>query len=159
VNKVLLALAMATAACTAGAQTTCRMISTPGIDFGSYDTLSPVPTDSLTTIRVSCEGDGGPQNVALTMALGPGVNGTSVHGRRMRQLGGRLDFLDYGLYREVTRSSAWGQTNSVDTVTQTVSIPNRASQSTLFTIYGRIRPLQDVSAGTYGDSVSITLTP
>jgi spore coat protein U-like protein len=148
-------------ACAAHADITCYIVSTSGIAFGVYDPLSPMPTDTLTNIRVSCERNGGPQNVIMTMRLGPGTNGSTASDRRLRQLGGGTDYLAYGLYRDVSRSAVWGANENVDTVSQTVSItvPNKGTQAGTFTIYGRIPALQDVSAGSYADSVDITLTP
>jgi spore coat protein U-like protein len=159
VNRLLVAMTLVFSTCSAGAAISCRLVSFPGIAFGGYDTLSQVPIDTLTNIRVTCERNGGPPNVTLTMTIGPGSNGTSVTGRRMRQLGGSGEYLEYGLYREVTRSSIWGMTAGVDAVTQTLSVPNKGTQSTTFIVYGRIRPLQDLQAGSYGDTVEITLTP
>jgi spore coat protein U-like protein len=161
VNRALAAAIALLCACTARADITCQIVSSSGIAFGVYDTLSAVPTDTLTNIRVFCERNGGPQIVVMTMRLGPGANGTSASDRRMRQLGGGTDYLAYGLYRDVSRSAVWGSNESVDTVSQTVTIavPNKGTQTATFTIYGRIPALQDVSAGSYADSVQITLTP
>lgn len=150
--------ALLLAACGAQAVTLCRLVAVPGASFGQYETFSATPLDTLTNIRVTCERNGGPQNVTLTMRLGQGGNGTSATTRRMRQVGG-TDFLSYGLYRDVSRSSAWGVSDGVDTVSQGISVPNNGTQSTTFVIYGRIPALQDVSAGSYADSVEITLQP
>ena len=157
-SRCSVALALLLGPCCVHAAITCRLVSTPGLAFGPYDSLSRVPTDTLTNIRVTCERNGGPQNITLTMRLGGG-NSASVHARRLRQVGGAGDVLGYGLYRDVTRSTVWGETDSVDTVSQTLSIPNKATQSVTFTVYGRIPALQDGSAGTYADSVEITLLP
>jgi spore coat protein U-like protein len=159
VSRRLAALALLLAPVCAGAGVSCRFVAAPGIAFGPYDTLSRVPTDTLTNIRVSCQGNGGPQNVTLSMRIGPSGHGGSVQVRRMRQVGGSGDFLGYGLYRDVSRSSVWGESDNVDTVAQTLSIPNRATQTAIFTIYARIPALQDVSAGTYADRLAITLMP
>jgi spore coat protein U-like protein len=161
VNKRVLPLLLLLGACAVQADTVCRIVASPELAFGQYDTLSNAPMDTLTNIRVSCERNGGPQTVTLIMRLGAGANGSSVYDRRMRQLGGGTDHLSYGLYRDVGRSAVWGTNDNVDSVSQTISIavPNKGIQSATFTIYGRIPALQDVSAGTYGDSVDITLTP
>jgi spore coat protein U-like protein len=145
----------------AQADTSCRLVSTPGIAFGVYDVLSPAPNDTLTNVLVSCERNGGPQVVTVTLRVGPGNNSNSVVARRMRQLSGGNDYLEYGLYRDVSRTSVWGVSDGVDTVSQTISIavPNKGIQSGTFTVYGRIPALQDVSAGSYSDRVDLTLTP
>lgn len=159
-NRWLVCVALLLGACSARAETICRFVSAPGLAFGVYDATSSVPTDSLTNVRVTCERNGGPQLVTLTMRLGPGSNSSSVQTRRMNQLGGS-DYLNYGLYSDVSRSVVWGMSDNVNTVSQTISIavPNKGSESATFTIYGRIPALQDVRVGTYADSVGITLTP
>ena len=161
VNRALAVAIALLGACSARADITCHIVSTSGIAFGVYDSLSATPTDTLTNIRVSCERNGGPQIVIMTMRLGPGSHGATASDRRMRQVSGGNDYLAYGLYRDVSRSAVWGSNENVDTVSQTVSIavPNKGTQSGTFTIYGRIPALQDVSAGTYSDRVDITLTP
>jgi spore coat protein U-like protein len=158
VSRWIVATVLGWAACHAHSQTLCRFDSAAGLVFGGYESLSATPLDTLTNVRVTCERNGGPQNVTLTMGVGPGSNASSVNARRMRQLGG-TDFLSYGLYRDVSRSSAWGNSEGINTVAQTISLPNKGTQSAIFVIYGRIPALQDVSAGVYSDNVEITLTP
>ena len=75
----------------------------------------------------------------------------------MARAGSPVDYLSYGLYRDVNRSATWGSTDNVDTVSQILEIPNRESRAADFTIYGRVPAGQDVSAGTYSDSVQITI--
>jgi spore coat protein U-like protein len=161
VSRWLALLGLSLAAAAAQADTICRLIAVPGIAFGTYDPLSTAPTDTLTNVRVTCERNGGPQIVTLTMRIGPGTNSSSAQTRRMRLVGAGTDYLSYGLYRDVSRSSVWGSSETVDTVSQTLSIPvpNKGTASTDFTIYGRIPASQDVSVGTYADTVAVTLTP
>jgi spore coat protein U-like protein len=146
---------LGTQACLAA--TTCSFVSGGGVAFGPYDTLSAAPTDSALDLRVSCSRSGGPQNVSVTVSLGIGSYGTSVSNRRMA--GGGGDFLSYGLFRDVSRSGAWGFTPGIDTVSQTISVPNKGSATATFTVYGRIPSQQDVSQGGYSDTIQVTLSP
>lgn len=157
VNRAMAFLILLLASQTCMAATTCRFVTGGGVAFGPYDSLSGAPVDTTLDLTVSCSRDGGPQNVTLTVSLGLGTNGTSVTSRRMA--GGSGDLLDYGLFRDVSRSSPWGFTPGVDTVSQTLSVPNKGSASTTFNVFGRIPAQQDVSAGSYGDRVQVTLTP
>jgi spore coat protein U-like protein len=143
------------------ADTVCRIVSGGGIAFGSYDIFSPAPNDSLVNINITCSRTGGPQTVLVTMRLSPGANSTSATGRQMQRIGGAGDYLAYGLYRDVSRSSAnvWGFSDGIDTSSMTLNIPNNASASATFTIYGRIPPQQDAAAGSYSDTVLLTLVP
>lgn len=158
-NKALAFLALCAATQLADAASLCRFVSSGMAAFGPYDTLSAAPRDTVVTLQVRCDRDGGPANVQVNVGLGAGANGNSASSRRMRQVGGSGDYLAYGLYRDVGRSSVWGFSAGVDTVQQTLSIPNKNSAIATFTIYGRIAPLQNVSAGSYTDSVQVTLTP
>lgn len=158
-NRFAMLLCLLLAAGHASAATVCRLVSGGGMAFGTYDVLSTAPNDTLLQVAVTCERNGGPQGVTLTLRLGPGANGSAATARRMAHTGGSGDFLNYGLYRDVARSATWGSTDGVDTVARALNVPNKSSASTTFTIYGRIPPQQDVSVGSYGDTVQITLTP
>lgn len=157
VNRAVafLCLLLGTHACLAA--TTCRFVTGGGVAFGPYDTLSASAVDTTLDLSVSCSRSGGPQNISVTVSLGLGTNGISINARRMA--GGSGDYLAYGLFRDVSRSSTWGFTPGVDTVSRTLSLPNNGSASVTFSVFGRIPALQDVSAGSYGDSVQVTLTP
>lgn len=158
-NRALLALVLAGCAQAAGAVTICRFVTGGTAIFGPYDALSSVPTDTVTSFRVRCDRNGGPANVTLTLALSAGAHGSSVASRAMKQVGGSGDLLSYGLYRDTGRSAVWGFSPGVDAGQQTINIPNKGSNFATFTIYGRIPSLQNVSAGSYGDSIQVTLSP
>lgn len=140
------------------AATSCRLVTGGGMAFGTYDPLAAAPNDSLMNLAVECERDGGAQNVTVTVRIGQGMNGTSVSARRMFNPSAAA-YMAYGLYSNVGRSSVWGVTDGVDTVSATLSIPNKGAASATFIIYGRIPAQQDVPVGAYGDSVQITLSP
>jgi spore coat protein U-like protein len=143
----------------ASADTTCRLVNATSLAFGPYDVLTTVPNDSLVTIDVACDRQGGAATVDVDMAIGQGSNGTSVNNRRMLHLGGSGDYLSYNLFRDVSRSSVWGFSSGVDTMTRQVSIANKSTATVSFTIYARIPAQQDVTIGSYRDSVQITVTP
>ena len=158
-NRALLALCMLLGGQACIAATACRIVTGGSVAFGPYDTLSATPTETALNLLVRCDRSGGPPGVSVAMSLGLGANGATVNSRRMAHTGGSGDFLGYGLYRDVTRSSIWGFTTGIDTVSQSLSIPNNSSASVTFTIYGRIPALQNVSTGGYSDSVQVTVTP
>jgi spore coat protein U-like protein len=160
VNRSLLtALAALLAAAPAFAATDCRITSSGSMAFGAYDVLSATPDDSMSTVTALCTRNGGPQNVTITLQLSQGTNGTSVNARRMINLGPAGGYMNYGLFRDVGRSAVWGFSPGVDTMGQTLSIPNRGSATATFNIYGRIPALQDVPVGSYTDSVTVTVSP
>jgi spore coat protein U-like protein len=76
------------------------------------------------------------------------------------------DLMTYQLYRDSFGGTVWGDGaigGSVSSIPINVST-SCPTQTTItaptgLTVFGRIFPLQSVSAGTYGDTVTITVTP
>jgi spore coat protein U-like protein len=62
--------------------------------------------------------------------------------------------LSYALYSNAGRSTNWGNTPGTDTVAQTASTILPIS----FTVYGRIPQQQSVGAGSYTDTVTVTVS-
>ena len=158
-RAALAALALLGAAAPAAADVVCRIGGGGSLAFGPYDLLSPAPTDTLGTVTVLCERNGGPRNMTVDMQLGPGVHGRSVQDRRLGHTGGSGDTLDYNLFRDVSRSDVWGFRSGVDTVAQPDEIDNKDSATLVFRVYGRIPALQEGAVGNYADSVQITISP
>jgi spore coat protein U-like protein len=90
------------------------------------------------------------------MGIGPSASSGSITARQMQKSGG-TDMLSYNIYRDATRLAVWGQTAGVDTMTITQNLPNKATTTVSFTLYGRINGLQNVSAGSYGDTLTVTI--
>jgi spore coat protein U-like protein len=121
-------------------------ISTTSVSFGSYDVFASTPTDTTGTVSFTCSG-----NADVTITLSKGGSSTF----NPRTLNGGSDTLNYNLYRDAARTTIWGDgTGSTATYTQ-LSVPNNTAQN--LTIYGRISAAQDVRAGTYTDSVTVTI--
>jgi spore coat protein U-like protein len=149
----LLALSLLCGA--AGAATACALATSPMV-FGSYDVFSPASLDTSATVIVTCRRSGGPQNISVTIAIGPGAHGSGAT-RKMKTSGG--DLLDYNLFRDAGRTAVWGQVAGLDAVTQTLAVPNNSSAQLSVTVFGRIPAGQDVSKGSYADSVVVTVMP
>lgn len=117
-------------------------VSSSGVNFGSYDTLSGAETDSTGTVRLRCD-----ESVSATIALSSGSG--SIASRKMSS--GR-DELSYNLYTNAQRNVIWGDgTGGSNTVTvqgDTVDYP----------IYGVIASRQRVTAGGYTDTIMLTVT-
>lgn len=159
-NRIALAgMALLLAAAAARADTTCRLTGGGGLAFGTYDAITALPNDSVTTVSAVCTRSGGPRNVSVTVQLSQGTNGNGVNARRLANAGTPGEYLNYGLFRDTGRSAVWGFSAGVDTVSQALSIDNNSSATATFTIYGRIPAQQDAAVGSYGDSVTITVTP
>ena len=131
--------ATATATCTVAAGT---------LDFGSYTGASDV--DGSATITVNC-GSVEPSNlVYVTFGLGSHADSTQ---RRMADDGTGTQFLNYNLYSDSGRTTALGDT---DQLSVTLSL-NTGEYGGEATVYGRVPSGQNVKAGTYTDTVVVTL--
>ncbi|MEA3044442.1 MAG: hypothetical protein QOJ53_733 [Sphingomonadales bacterium] len=140
-------LAVAAAATPARACT----ISAPGVAFGAYDPRAAGADDSSGTIGLACP----TASTTVIIALSTGSSGTYT----TRTLKNGATNLNYNLYRDSTRTQIWGN-GTAGTVTQTLS-PGTLGGGTrnyTTTVYGRIPALQNVRAGAYGDTITVTVT-
>ena len=123
-------------------------VSTTALDFGGIDTLSASPVDGTGGISVTCT-----SGTAWTAAadIGSG-SGASFASRRMSAGGNTLS---YTIYTDAGRTTVWGDgSGSTGTVGNTGS---GAAQNV--TVYGRVPAGQtSVPAGSYADTVSVTIT-
>ena len=139
--SILLPLVMATGFPSRAEAADCT-ISPQSVAFGSYDPLSPAPLDGVGNVAISCSAP-----ASFTISLGAG-NGT-VEQREMRS---GLDAMQYNLYVDSARMLVWddgmGPGNTVWDTTQSGN----------YAIYGRVPARQNLSAGTYADSIVVTIT-
>ena len=153
----LLGLALALgAAAPALAVTTCNG-SNVALSLGTYDAFQSTPLDSSGVFVVNCIRIGGPRTTSVTVGIGPSSVSGTIATRRMRLAAG-TDLLTYNLYRDAGRTLVWGNTVGTNTVAQSISLNNFEVGALTFTIFGRIDALQDVRAGTYNDSLTLTVT-
>lgn len=129
-------------------------ISGISIHFGSYNVFSPNPTDSTGTLTLNCE------DVARAdLKLSASSTSGTFNPRRMKRSGGN-DFLDYNIFIDAGRTVIFGDGTGG---TQTIRVhkppgtPAKAPWSSQVNIYARIPPGQDVSIGSYSDSLTLTV--
>lgn len=156
-TSIILSVAALCWAGTSSAATSCT-IAAGNVGFGGYDVFDATDRDSDATVIVNCSRAGGAQNVSISIAIGPGGNGGSTASRKMKLSSGS-DLLGYVLFRDSNRTQRWGDVSGVDAFTQTLSVPNNSSAQLSTKIYGRIPAGQDVSKGSYSDTVFVTVTP
>jgi spore coat protein U-like protein len=134
--------------CNAFAASNCS-VSATGINFGIYDVFSNIPMDSTGTITVTCTA---PWPV-VTIAVGPSANSGVFSPRKMKKTSG-TDMLNYNLFTDSSMSVIWGDgTSGTQTV---VHQPNKKTIPE--TVYGRIFPRQDITAGAYSETITATIT-
>jgi len=132
-------------AVTATVLQTCIVAASP-LAFGTYDPAATSPTDTTTTVLVTCT-NGTAYNVGLNAGTG---SGASVATRKMTSGGNTID---YTMYSNSGRTTVWGNTVGSDTVSGTAT-----GLAVTHTIYGRISALQSVAQGVYTDTVTVTVT-
>jgi len=123
-------------------------ISTAALAFGSYDPVvanASTNLDGTGTVSVACT-----KGTSATVGLGLGSN-ASGSTRRMSDGGG--NFLTYELYQDSGHVTIWG--NSGAGLLSPAAAPSKATRN--FTVYGQVASNQDVTAGSYSDTVVATV--
>ena len=121
-------------------------VTATSVVFGAYNVFSVAPIDSTGTISINCSGNA--RNVAITISSG---QSGSYGARTLRKAG---EALAYNLYVDANRSTVWGN-GSGGSQSYVVNPPNNVDVD--LTVYGRVPPSQDISAGAYADSVTVTV--
>lgn len=139
------ATATDTMAVSATVQTACILTASP-LAFGSYNPTSAANVDATTTISVTCT-----SGTSYTVGLNAGTtSGATVSARKMASNGHTLN---YALYQDASRSVNWGNTPGTDTPAAATA----GSSAATVTVYGRIAGSQNTNAGTYTDTVTVTV--
>jgi spore coat protein U-like protein len=120
-------------------------VSATDIDFGARGPLTAAATAS-STITAKCT-----NTTAYQLGLDDGSNASGTS-RRMRRAGSG-SYIGYELYSDTGHTQRWGNTLNVDRVGATGSA---ASQT--FTVYGLVPAQTTPAAGTYTDTVKVTVT-
>ena len=122
-------------------------IATTSVAFGIYNVFSVAPLDSTGTVGINC--NGGAANVQITITRGQ--SGSYA----LRTLRKATESLGYNLYVDAARSAIWGDGTGGSQAYMAGNPPNNTEVTA--TIHGRIPAGQDISAGSYSDSVSVTV--
>jgi spore coat protein U-like protein len=148
VSRLAIAAAMLAPAAPAGAACT---ISATGVAFGNYDPQSLSPDDSTGSVNVDCKSTDPAPNVALSA----GLSGSYAP----RAMTGGSYSLPYNLYTTTARNIVWGDGTS-GTVTLTLSGGTSSGGRRLYSqsVYGRIPAGRNVGAGSYSDTIILTVT-
>jgi spore coat protein U domain-containing protein, fimbrial subunit CupE1/2/3/6 len=131
-------------------------VSATGIAFGNYNPLSPIGDSAAGTWSVSCNAIGsGSATVSGTLTLSTGSSGSYV-ARTMRS---GTHALQYNIYLTPSYTQVMGD-GSAGTYAPSESGTVTAGQVYQITgyLYGYMPPSQDVPAGSYADSIVVTVT-
>jgi len=128
-------------------------VSTTSVSFGGYDSFRTIPMDSTGSVTVSCDEVPPPDPV---ISIGPSGTTGGFNPRKMRHQSAP-DTLQYNLYTTPSLNVVWGDGTAG---TSTIRLKNvkRQKPPVVVTIYGRIPARQDVRAGAYRDTLTVTIT-
>ena len=138
--RSVVGLAAALAVPAAATAATCH-ISPQEVSFGSYDPIGGPAVDGVGAVNITCDT---PADFTVTLSAGSG----SFAERRMSAGAAQLG---YNLYTNSSRTVVWADGITGSGVSASGSNVN-------LTIYGRIAAGQNVPAGTYVDSLTVTVT-
>lgn len=124
---------------TATVPTSCSVSAGGDLAFGSY---TGTQIDAATTVSVTCT-----NSTTYNVGLNNGAN-YSVPNRRMKA--NTSDYLNYGLYSDGGRTTAWDDTTTV------AGTGNGSAQS--LNVYGRLPAGQALFTGSYTDLITVTVT-
>jgi spore coat protein U-like protein len=145
-TKVFAAIVLALGG--ANVQAACGIATTP-ISFGAYDVFSVIPLRSTGTFTVTCN-EAPPPTVMIS--VGPSAATGIFNPRQMRSSGG--DLLDYNLFTDSAMTQVWGDGLTGGSTLQQKVTKNKPWNAI---IYGNLPAQQNVSVGSYSDSVVVTI--
>jgi spore coat protein U-like protein len=119
----------------------------------SFGNITPGTADvnAESSVTVTCT-NGTPYNVGLD--VGKGV-GATVGQRYLTgpTAGGTAPTMAYTIYKDTGRTQIWGNTVNTDTVAKTGT-----GSADVLTTYGKIAKSQFVAAGSYTDTIGVTVS-
>jgi spore coat protein U domain-containing protein, fimbrial subunit CupE1/2/3/6 len=146
VKLALLVAVLSVLACAGRADAACTISTTP-ISFAAYNVFTTSATAANGTITYRCSNN----DHNITVAISTGSSGAFSN----RTLKKGTENLTYNLYLDAAFTSIWGD-GSGGTVSYHIGNPPNGVDVNL-TVYGRVPALQDVSAGSYTDTVIATV--
>jgi spore coat protein U-like protein len=149
-RRALLAVALLVAVLRpseAAAQSPSCTISATSVNFGNYNVFNGSNLDSTGTITYRCNSTAANITIGLTKGAG-----STFNPRRMSK---GAEVLGYNLFRNAARTNIWGDGTSGTAVYFRANPPNNSNVNV--TVYGRIPAGQDVSAGSFSDTVTAVI--
>jgi spore coat protein U-like protein len=126
-------------------------VTATDIDFSTYSASALAADTANGTVKIRC-----PLGVGLLPSFEIALSAGTGGGFSPRQMGLGSDHLGYNIYTTSGYSTVWGDGNG-GSVTQSFSALLSLGTIT-FTSYGMIPTGQYVAAGTYNDSITVTVT-
>lgn len=138
---------------TAQAAISCSV--TPSGFTSVYDPAAALPTDNVSSVTINClRAVGDPGTTTYSLAANNGVNRTGQTNRARSAAGG---LIRYDVYKDAARAVLWGPSSRGADMTGTISFGTGTSASITLPYYSRIGAGQVAAAGSYTDTVTVTL--
>lgn len=131
----------------ASAQMNCR-ISLAQVDFGVYLPSDALPLDVTGQLDVSCRGRAG----LFLISLSPGNSGSFAS----REMTSGPFVMAYNIFRNAARTLVWGDGTGGSVINGRIKWRNGRQDFSL-PAYGRVPARQSVGAGSYFDSLLVTV--
>ena len=129
-------------------------VTATAVNFGIYNPLSGTPNTAMGTVTVTCTVIVIGLFESWTVALSAGNSGNYTS----RALANGSSILGYNLYTSAAYTNVWGDgSGSTSLVTGNVTLAVGTTQ-TNYTVYGVIPAGQDSAAGSYTDTIVVTLS-
>ncbi|WP_340122623.1 spore coat U domain-containing protein [Methylobacter svalbardensis] len=128
-------------------------VSATGVAFGNYNATNSSPTDAAGNVRVRC--------TVLLVSVGAQTNisldtgGSGSFAPRKMSSGANL--LSYNLYKENTHTTVWGDGTGGTGIWTDNALIAVLGTNIDHTIYGSIPAGQYVAAGSYADTITVTV--
>jgi spore coat protein U-like protein len=136
------------------AAVTCAASAT-GVAFGNYTPLQTTASTSTGTVVVNCFATGAAGTVTLLFDLSTGMSGSYSP----RNMFSGTHPLSYNLYLNAAHTQIWGDgTGGTSTISTTLTVTPRRPAQARQTVYGMIPNGQDVAAGSYSDTIVVTVS-
>jgi spore coat protein U-like protein len=120
------------------------LVTPQNLNFGTQGVLS-ANIDASSLLSVTCT-----PGTSYSVGLNGGNAGAAPTARKLAKGG---ETITYGLYRDAARSQPWGDTIGTNTAAGTGS---GIAQD--LTVFGRVPPQATPTAGTYTDTIVVTVT-
>jgi spore coat protein U-like protein len=141
---VIACLAAASLAPATTRAATCTF-STGGVDFGAYSLLATAPLKAPGRIDYACKGTPAITRAYVTMSAGSSSNAGA------RTMTNGPERLGYNIYLDAALTTIWGDGGAYQGVWLNYPVTG------FVPFYGSIPPGQDVAAGAYADTLTITV--
>jgi spore coat protein U-like protein len=147
--------------CASAGAGTCTIQSVNGVAFGAYNPLSASPTSTNGSINLSCQlSPAFPLPFTATISLSAGGSASYAERKMVPSVG--AIHLNYNIYLDPTYSTVFGDGSAGTQVAQRCTPLfglgcGSVSTATNVPMYGLIPAGQNVSVGSYLDSIVVTV--